>query len=186
MKNRYHRSSKLSEQRFKKVIRAFVEGATTKEAAEFAGISVRTAGTLLTKLRIRLYKDKRMSPMRSTYAMAPQLEPDNQFWVHYRECLYDCPSLKMTPYPRPISKPFHRHGSLEKDWDEWCGLCGILLHRRHRFWGPLEGWSKRNNGLSQEHFAYHANYVAEIGYIAIVAEVDWYSLILDVLKSDPL
>lgn len=95
--------------------------------------------------------------------------------------------MKMTPYPEPISRDFLRYPQkADPTWIEWCGLCGILLHRRHSYWRWLEIWSSINSGLPEEDFAHHVNYIDELVYAAIETKTDWMGKVLDVLKSNPL
>ena len=150
------------------------------------GVSQRSINELLTKLRRRIYEDVRLDPMIQIHGDYGRPPASNPFWQHHRACLYDCPTLREGPYPRPaakaVSTPWH-----PSDYEEWCGRCGVLPHRRSLSWKPLETWSRMNRGLpSGEAYAHHIIYAVLVGFTFVIAEIDWRKIILDVLAKDPL
>ena len=163
----------------------FTQGSPASEIARETGLSLRSVNELLIKLRRRVFEDEKLDPYRQVHGDYGRPEADSIFWEKYRNCLYDCPTLRGQGYPEPsaktISTPWH-----SPHYNEWCGECGILLHRRHRFWRPLEVWSRINNGLPKATFAHHVIYLNLVGYTQIIAPMDWRQLILNALARDPL
>ncbi len=184
-RNRYYRSSKVSEERFELIVHMFTRGSPASEIAKDAGMSVRSINELLVKLRRRVFEDAKLDPMRLAHGDYERPPADNPFWQSHRACLYDCPTLRRGEYPMPsakaVSTPWHPPG-----FDAWCGLCGIILHRRHPFWTPLEVWSRINNGLPKASYAHHVIYLTLVGYTQIIVPSNWRDLILNALARDPL
>lgn len=184
-KNRYYRASKISERKFASVIFMFTQGIPSPEIARATGLSLRSINELLIKLRRRVFEDVRLDPFRLVHGEYNRPPADSIFWEKYRACLYDCPTLRAEVYPEPAAKAVNTLWH-PPDYEEWCSECGILHHRRHPYWGPLEVWSRINHGLPKATFAHHVIYVVLLGYTQIIRPIDWRQMILDVLARDPL
>jgi len=184
-RNRYYRGSKISEESFELIVHMFTRGSPASEIAKEAGVSIRSINELLIKLRQRVFEDARLDPLRAAHGEYQRPPADSDFWESHRACLYDCPTLRGGDFPKPIAKPVSTPWH-PFDYDRWCGRCGILPHRRHPFWRPLETWSRINNGLPKATYAHHVIYLTLVGYTQIMAPMNWRELILRVLEKDPI
>jgi hypothetical protein len=184
-RNRYYRGSKLTETQFVQIVLMFTHGSPASEIASETSVSLRSINELLIRLRRRVFEDATLDPLRQAHGEYGRPPADHPFWQQHRSCLYDCPTLLMEHYPKPVAKSvstaWHPEG-----YEEWCGECGVLPARRHPFWMPLEVWSRINKGLPKETYAHHVIYLMLVGYTQILMPMDWQKMILDALSRNPL
>ena len=79
MKNRYFKYSKISESKFRQILRYFALDLTATECAELSGISVRSINDIYLKLRVRIVQIcERSSPLKGV------LEADESYFGAHR------------------------------------------------------------------------------------------------------
>ena len=75
-KNRYYRRSKISEAKFRQVVRLFAMDLTATDTAELTGLSVRSTNTIYQRIRVRMAQ--------ACAAQSPfegELEADESYFV---------------------------------------------------------------------------------------------------------
>lgn len=202
MSNKYVNRAKISEAKFRELVRFFSIDLTAIQIAELTGLNRNTVNRYLTEIRKKIANHSRLSsPVTNQRLPAFNVEEYDSFSILVREF-----EAKIYTEIIPSVLVFNRHEIIKSGFLEDSGYDLIInleseshivlgekrnesrahrikLNRIESFWGHAKSRLAKFKGMHTSTFRYH---VKECEFRFNNREKDLYQLLLKILRKDPL
>ncbi|WP_234567165.1 IS1595 family transposase [Rhodohalobacter sp. 614A] len=202
MKNKYVNRSKISEAKFREIVRFFSIDLTAIQIAELTGLNRNTINRYLTEIRKKITRYSEISsPLTEQKIPEYKLQDTDQFSILIKELeskiyteiipkrvgfkgnsLHNPAFLNQSGYDLIITLDDGNHYFLgEKNSDSLKHR--TKLNRIESFWGNAKSRLAKFKGMHSSTFRYH---VKECEFRYNNRDKDLYQLLLKILRKDPL
>lgn len=203
MRNKYVNRSKISEAKFRQLVRYFSLDLTAIQITELTGLNRNTVNRYLTEIRKKIFKySKATSPVGSTKLPSFDTSEFNNYCILIREfegkiftkvtpqeLVYNTDKtlktdlLRQTGYDLIIHPETGNQIILSESKLKTNNQRRIKINRIESFWGIAKSRLAKFKGMHSSTFGYHVN---ECEFRFNNRNKDLYQLLLKILRNDPL